>query len=134
MIGLETAQLAHDTATQGNQVVTLIGLAVLVVSNIGIWLDRFVQISKNKAAQREAGAREAEAKAAAATGKASPGGCGDYVMAHSLMLERHDGEIKTLTSSTGRIERENREDHQKIFGKLDGLKDLIVKHRPMTGA
>lgn len=124
MIGPETAQLA-ETATQNNQVVTLIGLAVLIVSNIGIWLDHFVQIAKNKASQQEAEAREAEAKAKTLGGKGNNGHA-QYIVPHSNMLERHETEIRTLVGTTAKFERENREDHHKIFGKLDDLKDLIV--------
>ncbi len=49
---LEAGQAAAEAAKQGGQgTATVIGLALLVVSNVGIWLDKFVQMSRNKAAR-----------------------------------------------------------------------------------
>jgi len=123
----EAAQAAGDAVKQGGQgTATLIGLIVLVVSNVGIWLDKFVQMSRNKVSMKEARAREAEAKAAAAAGKPGANGHAQYVLPHSIMLERHDGEIKALRESSAKFERENREDHGKMFTKIDELKTIVL--------
>jgi len=124
---IEAGQAAVEAAKQGGQgTATIIGLVILIVSNVGIWLDKFVQMSRNKAARQEAEAREAEAKAAAAAGKPGTNGHAQYILPHSLTLERHEGEIKALRDSSSKLERENREDHGKIFTKLDELKTIVL--------
>lgn len=135
MIGPEAAQAAGEAVRHGGQgSMTWIGLGILIVSNLGIWLDKLVQMSRNRAAKEEAEAREAEAKAKTLGGKGNNGHA-QYVVPHSNMLERHETEIRTLMGTTAKFERENREDHQKIFGKLDDLKDLILRNqRPPAGA
>jgi hypothetical protein len=130
-------QAAQEAAKQGGQgPATVIGLGLLIVSNVGIWLDKLVQMSKNRTARKEAEAREAEAKVLA--GKSSPvanstNGHAQYVLPHSIMLERHDGEIKALRESSAKFERENREDHGKMFTQIGDVKDLIIERLPRTG-
>lgn len=127
----ETAQAAVDAAKQsGVGTETLIGLAILIVSNIGLWLDKFVQMSRNRAEREQAEADEAEAKAAAAVAKPANGNGAaiheKYVLPHSLELQRHDGELKAIVERFNQFEKRNVADHDKIFDKLDDIRDLVV--------
>ena len=49
------------------------------------------------------------------------------IIPHSEKLKEHDGEIKNLGTRFDKLERENRDDHQKLFGKFDEVKDLIIE-------
>jgi len=137
MIGPEAVQAATETAKQaGPSSATAIGIAILVVGQIGIWLDKAVAYAKVRAERKRAEADVVEAKNVA-TLAAKPGNYDaralidgkhhDFIMPHSLTLERHEGEIKNLQGTYDKLERENREDHGKIFTKLDDLKDLLVE-------
>ncbi len=142
----EVVQAAAQEAakTSGSSTATAIGLGILIVSNVGIWLDKIIggrlQVAKERRAAEEAEAREAEAKAAeakaAADAQPKAGGNGNgkaaldlhekYVLPHSLALERHNLEIAALQEFTKKVEKENREDHGKIFKQLGDIKDLII--------
>jgi hypothetical protein len=142
---LEAAAQVADTAarTKPVETLTILGLLFLVVSQSGVWLEKLLANSRARAERKRAEADEAEAKLAAARlaasspagagnpGNAKPGnGSGsehkDFILPHALALERHEGEIRTLKGTTEKLERENREDHGKIFQKLDDLKDLLT--------
>lgn len=132
----EAAQVAAEVAKQGGGAspMTVIGLGFLVVSNIGLWLDRVVQISRARADREQAEAAEAEAKALVAANASKPAVNGNngaalhekYVLPHSLMLQDHANEIKAMVGRFDKFEKRNEEDHGKLFGKLDDIKDLII--------
>lgn len=140
MIGPEAVQAATETARQaGPSSATAIGVAILVVGQIGIWLDKAVAYAKARAERKRAEADVVEAKnIATLAANPSPrdgGKHADFILPHSLALERHEGEIKSLQGTFVKLERENREDHGKIFTKLDDLKDLLVEELgPSHGA
>ncbi len=124
----EAAQAASEVAKH-TSTETLIGIGFLIVSNVGLWLDRFVTISKNRAEQEKAEAQEAEAKAAAS--KVVPNGNGNgihekWVLPHSLKLQELDGRVITMEGSLKKFEKDNSDQHERIFDKLDDIKDLVV--------
>lgn len=97
---------------------------------------------KNRAERQKAraAADEAEAKALKAqadallAGKAGQlpangNGHAQYVVPHTAMLERHDAELKAMDTQFKRFERDNREDHGKIFDGINEVKNLILGRR-----
>lgn len=122
---------------------TALGLLFLIVSQAGIWLDKLLAYARARADRKKAEAEKEEAKLAAARlatapiptppppagrpGNGSADAHKEFILPHSLAIERHTGEIATLKASTEKLERENREDHGKIFAKLDELKDILIE-------
>lgn len=87
--------------------ITWIGIAALTVSNIGIWIDKI------------AGARKRNGRKG--TNKKL---CED----HTKKIDEHGTAISKLETHRENMDdkidlwrKENREDHQSIFGKLDKL-------------
>jgi hypothetical protein len=132
MLGPEAVQAAAETAKQaGPSSATAIGVAILVIGQIGIWLDKAVAYAKARAERKRAEADVVEAKNIAHLTTKPPapgnGSHADFIMPHALALERHEGEIKNLQGTFVKLDHDNREDHGKIFTKLDDLKDLLVE-------
>ncbi len=142
---MDAAQAAADAGKSSASILLDAGVIGLMITNsfmlLKDWLRTRAERQKARDAADEAEAKALQAQAAAlASGKAgqAPGngqanGHQQYVVPHTAMLERHDAELKALKESSSRVERENREDHQKIFTKLDDLKDLIVERQPGEG-
>lgn len=135
---LEAAAQAAQEAAKPQNTYTAVGLLFLIVSQAGLWLDKILNYARARADRKKAEAEKEEAKLAAARLAALPSPAGppngnnqelhrDFILPHSLALERHAGEISTLKASTAKLERENREDHGKIFTKLDELKDILIE-------
>lgn len=87
--------------------VTWIGIAALTISNVGIWIDKIV------VARRRNGKNGASKKL-----------CED----HTKKIDDHGTAITKLEANQNNSDekidlwrKENREDHQLIFSKLDGL-------------
>lgn len=145
MIAEVVQAAAQEVAkTSGSSTATAIGLGILIVSNVGIWLDKIIggrlQVAKERRAAEEAEAREAEAKAAeakaAADAQPKAGGNGNgkaaldlhekYVLPHSLELQHLGDEVKAINTRFDKFEEQNREDHGKMFDRLDDIKDLVI--------
>ena len=107
-----------------------IALLTVGISNLGVMIKILVDLrAKNGSAQTPA----LPATDTAGKGNGKGNGHPDVVVAHTGMLEAHKAEIEGLKTATSKFERDNREDHQKIFGKLDDLKDLIIERQPGAG-
>ncbi len=127
-------QAVQEAGKSAASIVLDAGVVGLVITNIFMlakqWLQGRQEREKAQAVAEEAEAKALQAQAQAMTGRTDSGngklnGHQLYLLPHTAMLERHDAELKAVKESTARVERENREDHEKIFQKLDDLKDLI---------
>ena len=130
----EAAQAAAEVVKQhAASTETLIGLGLLIVSNVGLWLDRIVTISKNRAEQEKAEADEARSEAAAKPAQNGNGIHEKYVLPHSLKIQELEGRANTTDANFEKFERENRAQHETLFGKVDEVKDLILRRLPRAG-
>lgn len=117
-------------ASNGTQQATLYAVLGLAIMQVSGWLKQYFDAQKERRACAEAEAEEAQAKAeeakARAEAKATQAASFEpsqvkQLQAHEVMLGRHEVRITSLEGYS----RENREDHGKIFDKLDGIKDDI---------
>ena len=110
---------------------TLYAVIALAIGNVTQWLNQIIQAAKERRAAEEAEAEEAQAKAEEAKAKAAQAASLDpsqlgMLHAHETKLGQHDIEIAALKDSYRKYEKENREDHGKIFDKLEGIRTLIA--------
>lgn len=89
---------------------TWIGVAVLAVSNVGIWIDKIVSARRRKAS-------------------CGNGKCKD-IGEQALKIVRIEGKQEAMEKAQEGLQdgikdlrKENREDHQEIFRRLDNIKN-----------
>lgn len=136
----EAAQAAQEVA-KANPVLNA-GVIGLVITNATLLVRDYLKSRAEKQKARdavdeaEAQALKAQAQALSEKGKSSEGGRDGhekFFLDHALMLEGHEREIKALKEWAPKIERENREDHGKLFTGIGELKDLIIERLPRAG-
>jgi hypothetical protein len=136
---LEAGQAAQEAAKSSASVILDASVIGLVVTNSFLLIRDLVksrterQKARDAADEAEAKALRAQADALAANkagqtpGKGSGNGVHEkYVLPHSLTLERHEGEIKAINGRFEKFEKDNSDQHGKIFDKLDDIKDLVI--------
>lgn len=127
MLGPETIQAAQEAIQQGGsgQAGTLIGLGALAVSSVALWL-RIVFVEGRKAKAEAEKASKEDARDQLLAGYPE-GSVGAILHDHSKKLTTHDVEIKNICERIAESRRDNKEDHDKLFGKIDTLKDQIFE-------
>jgi hypothetical protein len=148
MLPPEALEIARQVAQEAPRSTnyTPLALLFLIVSQLGVWLDKLLTYARARADRKQAEADEAVATLATARAStlapAAPAGRPgngssaeahrEFILPHSLALERHSGDIATLKAAAEKLERDNREDHGKIFTKLDELKDILIEEESRT--
>ncbi len=119
---MQAAQAVAEVAAKGKSSIVLdAGLLALLVSQATTWF-LILKKPKNQPAKDE----EKAAPADKAPSVPSPGnGLGSLLKEHGERLTRHDAEIKGLCDRMTEIRGENISAHDKLFGKIDTLKDQI---------
>lgn len=116
---------------------TLYAVLALAVMQVSQWLKQLLDAQKERRAAAEAEAAEAEAKAeakkAALVASLDPAQL-NMLHTHETRIGQHDVEIAALKDSYRKYEKENRDDHGKIFNKLDDIRDMIAGRKPAGGA
>lgn len=123
MLVLTAAQTASEAIQPSSpgQITTWIAVAVLTVSSIAGWL-RIIFIDGRRAKDEEQKAHDK------AQGVPPPGnGLGTLLKDHGERLTKHDAEIKGLCERMAEIRADNISAHDKLFGKIDTLKDQIFE-------
>lgn len=116
------AHPAQAPAPNGTQQATLYAVVAMVVMQVSGWLKQVLDAQRERRAAAEAEAEEAKAEAKVYLDPTQSA----QLNSHETRLSGHDIEIAALKNSFAKYERENREDHSNMFGRLDKIKDLLI--------
>ncbi len=119
-----TAQVATEAVKSSGDPATWIAVAVLAVSSMAGWLKVIFIDGRKAKAEADRVARADEARDQAMAGYPD-GTVGAILRDHAGQLTTHGVEIKNICERMAEIRTDNINAHDKLFGKIDTIKDQI---------